>query len=108
MFALRNDGSEQAVLALASGFNDESALFRHEIAYVFGQLSSPHSVPSLIEVLRRENEEDMVRHEAAEALGGIATDECLPVLKEFATRSDVPRVVKESCEVALDMVSPVP
>lgn len=50
----------------------------------------------------------MVRHEAAEALGGIATDECLPVLKEFSQRSDVPSVVRESCEVALDMVSFIP
>lgn len=79
--------------------------YRHEIAYVFGQLSSPHSVPSLVEVLRRDHEEEMVRHEAAEALGGIATDDCLPVLQEFATKAGVPRVVKESCEVALDMVS---
>jgi deoxyhypusine monooxygenase len=47
----------------------------------------------------------MVRHEAAEALGGIATDECFPILQEFAKRMDVPRVVRESCEVALDMVS---
>lgn len=46
----------------------------------------------------------MVRHEAAEALGSIATEECLPVLKEFAEDDSVPRVVKESCEVALDMV----
>ena len=76
----------------------------HEIAFVFGQLSSEHSVPALIDVLRRPHEEDMVRHEAAEALGGIATDECLPVLKEFAARDDVPRVVRESCVVALDMV----
>ncbi|GAA5901678.1 deoxyhypusine monooxygenase [Sporobolomyces salmoneus] len=103
MFALRNDGSREAVLALARGFEDSSALFRHEIAFVFGQLSSPHSVPSLISVLQRPQEEDMVRHEAAEALGGIATDECLPILKEFAKREDVPRVVRESCEVALDM-----
>ncbi|GAA5959782.1 hypothetical protein JCM8115_004855 [Rhodotorula mucilaginosa] len=103
MFALRNDGSREAVLALAKGFEDESALFRHEIAFVFGQLSSPDSVPSLIDVLRRPHEEDMVRHEAAEALGGIATGECLPVLKEFAEREDVPRVVRESCVVALDM-----
>lgn len=71
---------------------------------MFGQLSSPDSVPSLIDVLRRPHEEDMVRHEAAEALGGIATGECLPVLKEFAEREDVPRVVRESCVVALDMV----
>lgn len=134
MFALRNNGSREAVLALAKGFEDESALFRcvcipefpsfspfdttreltslrtepcrsHEIAFVFGQLSSPDSVPSLIDVLRRPHEEDMVRHEAAEALGGIATGECLPVLKEFAQREDVPRVVRESCVVALDMVS---
>lgn len=28
MFALRNDASKEAVLALASGFGDESALFR--------------------------------------------------------------------------------
>ncbi|GAA5847690.1 hypothetical protein JCM5353_002616 [Sporobolomyces roseus] len=103
MFALRNDGSRQAVLALAKGFEDDSALFRHEIAFVFGQLSSPDSVPSLIDVLTREKEEDMVRHEAAEALGGIATDECFPILHEYAKRMDVPRVVRESCEVALDM-----
>ena len=80
-------------------------LNRHEIAYVFGQLSSPHSVPSLITVLRNSTEEDMVRHEAAEALGIIATEECLPVLQEFVGREEVPRVVRESCEVALDMVS---
>lgn len=135
MFALRNIGDREAVLALAKGFEDESALFRcvcsdsvpsfratptcaradatmpcarsHEIAFVFGQLSSEHSVPALIDVLRRPHEEDMVRHEAAEALGGIATDECLPILKEFAQRDDVPRVVRESCVVALDMVRPV-
>ncbi|GAA6030031.1 hypothetical protein JCM8097_009223 [Rhodosporidiobolus ruineniae] len=103
MFALRNIGDREAVLALAKGFEDESALFRHEIAFVFGQLSSEHSVPALIDVLRREHEEDMVRHEAAEALGGIATDECLPILKEFAQDEKVPRVVRESCVVALDM-----
>ncbi|GAA5852684.1 hypothetical protein JCM9279_004953 [Rhodotorula babjevae] len=103
MFALRNVGDREAVLALARGFEDDSALFRHEIAFVFGQLSSEHSVPALIDVLRRPHEEDMVRHEAAEALGGIATDECLPVLREFAASDEVPRVVRESCVVALDM-----
>jgi hypothetical protein len=43
----------------------------------------------------------MVRHEAAEALGSIASDDILPALKEFAAKG--PRVVRESCEVALDM-----
>ncbi|KAG8837844.1 deoxyhypusine hydroxylase [Serendipita sp. 411] len=45
----------------------------------------------------------MVRHEAAEALGGIATDECLPVLKKWMAKENAPRVVKESCIVAIDM-----
>ncbi|CAG8588033.1 21152_t:CDS:2 [Rhizophagus irregularis] len=101
MFALRNLGSKEAVLALAEGFNDPSALFRHEIAYVFGQMQSPDSVPALIKTLENMNELSMVRHEAAEALGSIATSDCLPALKKF--KDDHERVVKESCEVALDM-----
>ncbi|TFY83859.1 hypothetical protein EWM64_g149 [Hericium alpestre] len=103
MFALRNIGTAEAVDALASGFADDSALFKHEIAFVFGQLLSPHSVPSLLKVLQDAQETDMVRHEAAEALGGIATPEVLPYLKEYLTGDDVPVVVKESCQVALDM-----
>lgn len=45
----------------------------------------------------------MVRHEAAEALGGIGTPEVLPHLKEWMVREDSPRVVRESCQVAIDM-----
>ena len=76
---------------------------RHEIAFVFGQLLSPHSVPALVEVLRNTQESDMVRHEAAEALGGIGTPEVLPHLREWMVRDDSPRVVRESCQVAIDM-----
>lgn len=101
MFSLRDIATEEAVLALATGFDDPSALFRHEIAYVFGQLCDPASVPSLIKVLSDDNEEGMVRHEAAEALGSIATDEVLPVLNKFA--KDKQPVVRESALVALDM-----
>ncbi|GAO46823.1 Deoxyhypusine hydroxylase [Saitoella complicata NRRL Y-17804] len=101
MFRLRDIGTPAAIDALASGFSDPSALFRHEIAYVFGQLSHPHSVPALISVLRNTREESMVRHEAAEALGSVGTAECLPVLKEFST--DEEQVVRESCVVAVDM-----
>ena len=120
MFALRNIGSAEAVDALADGFRDDSALFkfvsifsrefthpnyrcRHEIAFVFGQLLSTHSVPALLRVLQNSGESDMVRHEAAEALGGIATPEVLPHLKEWMNRPDAPRVVRESCQVAIDM-----
>lgn len=103
MFALRNIGNAEAVDALAAGFADDSALFKHEIAFVFGQLLSPHSIPCLVKVLDDNNESEMVRHEAAEALGGIATPEVLPHLREWLKREDAPRVVRESCQVALDM-----
>ncbi|KAL0069848.1 deoxyhypusine hydroxylase [Marasmius tenuissimus] len=103
MFALRNIGSAAAVDALAAGFSDDSALFKHEIAFVFGQLLSPHSVPALLNVLRDSKESDMVRHEAAEALGGIGTPEVLPHITEWMNREDSPQVVKESCQVAVDM-----
>ncbi|KAI8610188.1 deoxyhypusine hydroxylase-like protein [Chytriomyces sp. MP71] len=101
MFALRNRGDMEAVLQLAKGFGDESALFRHEIAYVFGQMQHEASVPSLIKTLSNEGEQAMVRHEAAEALGSIATPECFEVLKKF--KADGAQVVKESCVVGLDM-----
>ncbi|THG98821.1 hypothetical protein EW026_g3449 [Hermanssonia centrifuga] len=103
MFALRNIGTPAAVDALAAGFSDDSALFKHEIAFVFGQLLSPHSIPYLVEVLRDPKEADVVRHEAAEALGGIATPNVLPHLKEWLAREDSPKIVRESCQVALDM-----
>ncbi|KAI9510585.1 deoxyhypusine hydroxylase [Russula earlei] len=103
MFALRNIGSPAAVDALAAGFSDDSALFKHEIAFVFGQLLSPHAVPALLRVLQNQQEADMVRHEAAEALGGIATPEVLPYLKEYMAREDAPVAVRESCQIAMDM-----
>ncbi|KIO21368.1 hypothetical protein M407DRAFT_245504 [Tulasnella calospora MUT 4182] len=118
MFALRNLGTPEAIDALADGFSDDSALFKHEIAFVFGQLSHPHAIPSLVRVLQNPNEAEMVRHEAAEALGGIAEAESgqdidvyidgkkvdvVEVLKEWMTRPDAPLVVKQSCQVAIDM-----
>ncbi|ORY05324.1 ARM repeat-containing protein [Basidiobolus meristosporus CBS 931.73] len=101
MFALRNIGTTEAVLALAEGFKDESALFRHEIAFVYGQMQHPDSVPALVKVLTDASEAPMVRHEAAEALGSIATPEVLPILQSF--KEDNVQVVADSCNVALDM-----
>uniref|UniRef100_A0A182N681 Deoxyhypusine hydroxylase n=1 Tax=Anopheles dirus TaxID=7168 RepID=A0A182N681_9DIPT len=101
MFALRNLRTEEATLALASGLKGKSALFRHEVAFVLGQLQEECSIPFLVENLRDPLENEMVRHECAEALGAIATDECTRVLNEYL--QDEKRVVKESCEVALDM-----
>ncbi|KAG0671377.1 deoxyhypusine hydroxylase [Pichia californica] len=101
MFRLRDLGTDDACIALSSGFNDESALFKHEIAYIFGQMCNPVTVPSLVELVQRENEAPMVRHEAAEALGAIATDETFPVLKKLLQDKD--QVVRDSAVVALDM-----
>ena len=38
MFALRNRGGAQAVAALAEAFRCRSALLKHEVAYVLGQM----------------------------------------------------------------------
>ncbi|KAF3691382.1 Deoxyhypusine hydroxylase [Channa argus] len=102
MFALRNLGNEEAVLALGDGLRCSSALFRHEIGYVLGQMQHPAAVPALCAALECSTENPMVRHEAAEALGSIGKEECLAVLQRYC--EDRERVVKESCEVALDML----
>jgi len=101
MFRLRDIGTNESIYALATGFDDPSALFKHEIAYVFGQMGNPAAVPRLVEVLARMEEAPMVRHEAAEALGAIATPDVVPVLKMYL--NDPVDVVRESAIVALDM-----
>lgn len=101
MFSLRNKGDNESVLALARGLKCSSALFRHEIAYVLGQMQHEAAIPQLIENLEDLKENPMVRHECAEALGSIAKDQCLAALEKYSM--DQERVVKESCVVALDM-----
>ncbi|KAF1955791.1 ARM repeat-containing protein [Byssothecium circinans] len=109
MFALRDLASPPdlpaaaaAVQALARGFTDPSALFRHEIAFVFGQLSHPASIPSLTETLSNTEEQSMVRHEAAEALGSMGDEDGVEdTLRRFL--DDPEQVVRDSVIVALDM-----
>lgn len=81
MFSLRNRNTLEAVLALAEGFKDPNALFRHEVAYVMGQMQNPASVASLRKVLEDPGEHRMVRHEAAEALGAVGGEEVEAILK---------------------------
>ncbi|KAK3353493.1 armadillo-type protein [Lasiosphaeria hispida] len=109
MFALRDLASPPdlstavpAVQALVKGFADPSALFRHEIAFVFGQLSHPASIPALTAALGNLEEASMVRHEAAEALGSLGDEEGVEeTLKSFLNDKEI--VVRESVIVALDM-----
>ncbi|KAJ2493157.1 deoxyhypusine hydroxylase [Coemansia sp. RSA 2050] len=103
MFALRDIGTEEAVLALCEGMETDrtSALFRHEIGFIFGEMQHPASVPALARILANEKEDAMVRHEAAEALGSVATPEVNDILAKFI--SDPEPIVRDSCLVALDM-----
>jgi len=109
MFGLRDLASPPdlptavpAILALAKGFADPSALFRHEIAFVFGQLSHPASIPALSAALGNLEEASMVRHEAAEALGSLGEEDGVEdTLKLFL--DDKEQVVRDSVVVALDM-----
>lgn len=114
MFALRNKGGADAVQALGDAFGYlhfwfvvvfnntphircRSALLKHEVAYVLGQMQDAHAVAVLQRVLRASDENAMVRHEAAEALGSIASDECIGMLREYA--GDAEPIVAHSCEV---------
>lgn len=101
MFALRNLQTKEAIDALGYALKCGSALFRHEVAFVLGQLQDENGISYLKGSLEDESENEMVRHECAEALGAIATDECTEILNKYLT--DPKRVVKESCEIALDM-----
>lgn len=111
LFALRDVASPSnlptavpAVEALADALRMvKSALLRHEVAFVFGQLGHPASIPVLIEKLSDMNEVAMVRHEAAEALGDLGDEPgVIQVLEKYL--HDPEPVVRESIFVALGMV----
>lgn len=90
-----------------------SALLRHELAYVLGQIGSAHAVPVLERTLSDvSGQEEMVRHEAAESLAAIGelSDETIELLQHFAKAGgrggdDDGRVVRETCEVALAKIA---
>lgn len=101
MFFLRNMMTSNAVDALARGFDDDSVLFKHEIAFVLGQMQVAEATPYLIRVLQNDSEHAMVRHECAEALGSIGTKEARNALLPFLNSSI--DIIRESAEVALDI-----
>jgi len=103
LFGLRNMGGKEAVEVLCQVLREDrdSALLRHEVAYVLGQIRDPNSVASLSERLNDIEEHEMVRHEAAEALGCIAPESQKELLEQYV--KDPCQVVADSCEVALAM-----
>ena len=102
LFALRDRGTNSAVLGLCKALLEDtsSALLRHEIAFVLGQLQNKAwrnaDGP-------RGGHSQMVRHEAAEAAGAVLddVDRSKALLEEFVKDSN--QVVAESCIVALDI-----
>ena len=104
MFSLRNRGDKDCIYELGYALihDTSSALLRHEIAYVLGQIQSADSIDVLKISLERKDEHVMVRHESAEALGAIEErwDEVEAALTLFLEDEDI--TVRESCVVALD------
>jgi deoxyhypusine monooxygenase len=78
---------------------DDSALLRHECAFVLGQLQDRRSIPALTKSIESDAN-PMVRHEACEALGNMGTDEIIPILEHYKVH-DPSFEVRQSCEVAL-------
>lgn len=102
LFALRNHGGDEAVSAIIESLGAKSALLKHEVAYVLGQLQNKAASAALSRILMDVNEHPMVRHEAAEALGSIADEQSIALLEEFS--KDPEPIVSQSCEVALSML----
>jgi len=100
LFTLKNIGGEHAITWISKGFEDESALLKHEVAYCLGQLQDPAAIPVLVAILEDSGREAIVRHESAEALGAIGTPEVLPVLQKYSL-DPVPEV-SETCKMAVD------
>ncbi|XP_010211075.1 PREDICTED: deoxyhypusine hydroxylase [Tinamus guttatus] len=99
LFTLRGLGGAAAVRWISRGFDDSSALLKHELAYCLGQMREAAAIPVLLRVLQDPRQEPMVRHEAGEALGAIGNPEVLDVLKRY---SEDPVVeVAETCQLAV-------
>ncbi|GJD07673.1 Deoxyhypusine hydroxylase [Galdieria sulphuraria] len=89
LFELRERASPDAVSYLCKGFNDDSALLKHEIAFVLGQLSNAQATESLMRIVSNPDEHYMVRHEAAEALGSMATEEVVKFLRQYLSDENI-------------------
>ena len=107
MFALRNRGPGPEVAAVLGTVltTSASALLKHEVCYVLGQIQEQGggARDALRATLENGEEHPMVRHEAAEAIGSIAAEDTEPLLRKY--RQDGDRIVAESCEVALDIMA---
>ena len=100
VFYLRTLGGAEAVAGLCAALTVRggTTLFRHEVAYVLGQMEAREAIPTLTAVLRDASEDPIVRHECGEALGAIADPATLPLLEEMC--GDPQAEVSETCQIA--------
>jgi deoxyhypusine monooxygenase len=99
-----NENTIPAIEAIASAFEDPSALLKHEVAYCLGQTRNNTTLPYLRAVLEDKSEEAMVRHEAAEALGALGDQSCIDLLIQKRDNPEEPDVVRETCEIAVERI----
>lgn len=105
IFGLKALHSSDAVQALERCLrSDQSALVRHEVAYVLGQMREKSAIPTLETTLNDMHEDVMVRHEAAEALGAIGDPNTLPVLETYIQDPHAPLELRETCQLAVEKI----
>lgn len=100
--SLQPTSISQIISSIGSTFTSDSALLKHELAYVLGQIKHPLAEPILISVLSDLSQDEMVRHEAAEALGAISLTSSIPILEKFLNDESVS--VRETCELAIEKI----
>ena len=107
LFTLRDLCTPESLEVLAQGLvkPEFSPLFKHEIAFVLGELSerATNTAVYLEAAVTDMTNHCMVRHEASEALSEVRQDaQTASFLHGFL--HDEAQVVRESCEVALDIL----
>ncbi|OII71673.1 uncharacterized protein cubi_01287 [Cryptosporidium ubiquitum] len=93
-------------IAKAMETDQTSAVFRHECAFVLGQIQVISTADALSRVISNQSEESMVRHEAAFALGSVGSNdprqsESLQKMDKLYTKDELNRIRKLSIETLL-------
>nr|BAN64654.1 PBS lyase HEAT-like repeat domain containing protein [Babesia bovis] len=113
LFQIRNSGGDEAAVMIGNALisDNVSEVFRHECAFVLGQMQSMAAADHLLKCLSNSQEKPIARHEAALALGSCAaasnnqSDRNRIIAALEAHKLDSMKVVADSCIVALDVIS---
>ena len=93
-FYLRTIGTLEAAEIIAEALKlPDSALMRHELAYILGQMQHKELCPVLSSILQDEEDDILVRHESAEALGAIGDILSIDILRKYCHHLRSPLIV---------------